>query len=187
MPAEKLIIVTEGKTDVFIIRALLNKELTTGMRFFAAQGRESLVTLGRNLLVHEGYPVFLVIDVSTAELPIRDEMVAETMRALSTTGAPGTFQVFVFTPEIEIVFFEAPDALQMALGTTLPPSTVDEGRSKPKVVLNRLLIEGRIPNIETLIRKMDAQAIECLSHGKQAMALREKLRAFCRLEQLAGA
>jgi hypothetical protein len=186
MPAEKLIIVTEGKTDVLIIRALLNKELTTGMRFFAAQGRESLVTLGRNLLVHEGDPVFMVMDVATAELPIRDAMVAEAMRALSTIGAPGTFQVFVFTPEIEIVFFEAPDALQRVLGTTLPPPTLKEGQVKPKPVLNRLLAEAKIPNTEVLIRKMDEQAIQSLSSGKQAAALREKISAFCRLESLAG-
>jgi hypothetical protein len=185
MPAEKMIVVTEGITDVLIMRALLNKQLTMGMRFFAAQGRESLVTLARNLLVHEGDPVFMVMDVATAELPNRDEMVAEAMRALSAIAAPGTFQVFVFTPEIEIVFFEAPDALQRAIGTTVPTPTLEEGRVRSKPVLHRLLAEAKIPNMESLIRKMDEQAIQSLSSGKQAAALREKVRAFCRMESLA--
>lgn len=87
MPAEKLIIVTEGKTDVLIIRALLNKELTAGMRFFAGQGRESLVTLGRNLLVHEGGPVLLVMDFSTAELQFKDEMLAKTLRGSAPSAS----------------------------------------------------------------------------------------------------
>ena len=187
MPHDRPIVVTEGKTDALIIRTLLNKDLKTGMRFFAAQGRESLVTLGRNLLVHEGDPVLLVMDVATAELPYRDEMVAETMRALSTFGAPGTFQVFVFTPEIEIVFFEAPEVLEKMFGTPITRCTLEEGRVKPKSVLNRLQTESHNSSMEALIRKLDEQAIESLSHGKQAMALTEQIRAFCRLENFAGA
>ena len=186
MPAEKLIIVTEGKTDVLIIRALLNKELTAGMRFFAGQGRESLVTLGRNLLVHEGGPVLLVMDFSTAELQFKDEMLAKTLRALSAVGVPGTFEVFTFTPEIEIVFFEAPDALQRAIGTVLTAQTLEEGRRSPKTKLDGMLKDAKIPNTESLVRKMDEQAIQSLYSGKQATALREKVRAFCRLESLAG-
>src|SRR4051812_25107701 len=116
MPAESLTLVVERKTDVLIIRTLLHNELKTGMRFFAGQGRESLVTLARNLLVHEGDPVLLVMDVANAELQSRNELVMEVMRVLSTVGAPGMFQVFTFIPEIEIVFFEAPHALQRALG-----------------------------------------------------------------------
>jgi hypothetical protein len=182
MPAERLIIVVEGKSDVLIIRALLSAELRSWMRFFAGQGRESLITLARNLLVHEGGPVLLVMDVATAELPSRDEMVAEAMRALSTVGAPGMFQVFTFVPEIESVFFEAPDALQRALGTSLPADVLEECRVKPKAVLQRLLAGAHIPNTEALIRKLDEEAIASLSRGKQAMALRETLRAFCRPE-----
>jgi hypothetical protein len=186
MPAEKLIIVTEGKSDVPIIRILLGGELTSGMRFFAGQGRESLVTLGRNLLVHEGGPVLLVMDVSTAEMRFKDEMLAQTMRALSAVGVPGTFEVFAFTPEIEIVFFEAPETLQRAMGTALPAQTLEEGRRSPKATLERILKEANIPNTDSLIRKLDEQAIQSLSSGKQATALRGKVRAFCRLESLAG-
>lgn len=90
------------------------------------------------------------------------------------------FQVFTFVPEIEIVFFEAPDALQRALGVTLPPPALEEGRLKPKSVLHRLLAEARIPNLEALIRKLDEEAIEALSRGKQAVALKEAVRAFRR-------
>ncbi len=187
MSAERLIVVVEGKTDVLIIRALLGTELKTWMRFFAGQGRESLVTLARNLLVHEGSPILLVMDVATAELPSRNEMVAEAMRALSTFGAPGMFQVFTFIPEIEIVFFEAPAALQRTLGSALPAGVLEEGRVSPKTVLQRLLAEAHIPNTEALMRKLDEEAIESLGRGKQAMALRETVRAFCRLETGVGA
>jgi hypothetical protein len=186
MSAERLIIVAERKTDVIILRTLLSAELTTAMRFFAAQGRESLVTIGRNLLVHEGGPVLLVMDVATVELQFHDEMLAQAMRALSAVGAPGTFEVFAFTPEIEIVFFEAPDALQRALGTKPPINVLEEGRAAPKRTLKRLMAEANVPNLEAMIRKLDAQAIESLSCGKQAMALRERVRAFCQLDSVAG-
>lgn len=179
-PCDKLIIVVEGKTDVLILRVLLHNELTNGMRFFAGQGRESLVTLARNLLVHEGEPVLLVMDIATAEVQSRDEMVAETLRALSTVGAPSMFQVFTFVPEIEIVFFEAPDVLQRVLGTTLPQPALEEARLKPKSVLHGLLDEAKIPNLEALLRKLDEEAIEALSRGEQAVALKEAVRVFRR-------
>jgi hypothetical protein len=185
MPADGLIIVAEGKTDVLIIRALMHAERKTTMRFFAAQGRESLVTLGRNLLVHEGGPVLLVMDVARGELSFQDELPSQMMRALSTVGSPGSFQVFAFMPEIEIAFFEAPDALQRTLGTTLPTATLEEGRVRPKTVLQRLLAEASFPTTEALIRRMDEQALESLSCGKQAMALRETILAFCRLDSAA--
>ncbi len=187
MPADRLIIVTEGKTDVLIIRKLLSAELTCGIRFFAAQGRESLVTLGRNLLVHEGGPVLLVMDVATAELQSRGDMTAETMRALGAVGAPGAFDVFAFTPEIEVVFFEAPDALQRVLKTTLTVNVLKEGLVKPKPTLMQLMVEVGIPNTEVLIRKFDEEATQSISRGKQAMALREKVRTFCRVDAAAGA
>lgn len=187
MPATKLIVVSEGKSDVLILRSILHKELREGVRFFAAQGRESLVTLGRNLLVHEGGPVLLVMDIATAELPIRDEKVAEMLRALSTIGAPGLFDVFVFTPEIEVVFFEAPAALQRATGITVPEALVAEGLAHPKAMLGRFLAQVQMPNTEVLIRKLDDTALDALCRGSQATALREKVRVFTRLDSLAGA
>jgi hypothetical protein len=187
MPATKLIIVTEGLSDVRILRSILYKELHESMRFFAAQGRETLTTLGRNLLVHEGGPVLLVMDVATSELPIRDEKVAEMLRAMSTIGAPGLFDVFVFTPEIEAVFFEAPAALQRATGIEVPEALITEGMGHPKTMLGRFLAQAKIPNIEVLIRKMDDTALEALSRGNQATALRERVRVFNRADSLAGA
>jgi hypothetical protein len=188
MPADKLIIVAEGRTDVLITRILLSSELTGGMRFFAAQGRESLATLARNLLVHEGGPLLLVMDVATAELPFQDELLAQVMQALSTVGAPGTFQVFTFIPEIEIVFFEAAEALQRVLGIRLPAGVLEEGQVRPKIVLHRLLAEAGVLNVEVLIRKLnrDEEAIEILSRGEQATALRAKVRAFRRVGTGAG-
>jgi hypothetical protein len=126
------------------------------------------------------------MDISTAELQFKDEMLAKTLRALSAVGVPGTFEVFTFTPEIEIVFFEAPDALQRAIGTVLASHTLEEGRRSPKTKLEGILKDARIPNMESFIGKMNEQAIQSLSTGKQAAALREKVRAFCRLESLAG-
>ena len=188
MPADKLIIVAEGRTDVLLMRLLLSKELTTGMRFFAGQGRESLATLARNLLVHEGGPLLLVMDVATAELPFQDELLAQAMQTLSTVGTPGSFQVFTFTPEIEIIFFEAPDAVQRVLGIPLSAGVLEEGQACPKIILHRLLNEAGVPNVDVLIRKLsqDEEAIEILCRGKQAIALREKVKTFRRVETGAG-
>jgi hypothetical protein len=184
MPDCRLIIVAEGITDVKILRLLLRNELPAAMRFFAGQGRESLVTLARNLLVHEGDPVLLVMDIATRELASREEILAQVMRALSAVAMPGAFQVFSFTPEIEIAFFEAPAALERVLNTKLTDKVLKEGLANPKPTLQQLLSAASIPSTEALIRRLDEEAIQALSRGKQAMAFRQVVQAFCRLETI---
>jgi len=66
MPTEKLIIVTEGKTDVLIIRALLNKELTTEQNLAAV---ETLKRIG--LLFSYG---FMLFDPSSTFESVRENL-----------------------------------------------------------------------------------------------------------------
>ena len=63
-----LTIVVEGRLDAILLRRLFSKYEAIPLRFYAAQGRESLATLGRNILVHEVRPVLIVMDADTLDL-----------------------------------------------------------------------------------------------------------------------
>src|SRR5437762_12025506 len=99
-----LSVVVEGPNDAHIIRAVLEKDLAGKLRFFAAGGRVSLATVGRNILVHEGGQVLLVMDSDTRNQRLVDEL--QSMAFTATSGvAPSSLprlsewvKVFVFVP-----------------------------------------------------------------------------------------
>ena len=141
----KLLIVVEGKTDAMAIRAILGADLARRARVFAAQGRTSLVTVARNLFFHEGGPVLIVMDSDTTTAHMVEEQKALTRAAVeslipgSMTGVDRGVVVFAFVPEIEVIFFEAPPALERLLGEPVLPAAVDEGLLIPHKTLAALL------------------------------------------------
>lgn len=171
--SSNLTIVVEGKTDAQLVRALLGKELAERLRFFASQGRASLATVGRNLLVHEGTPVLIVMDADTRNPHLAQERQALTRMALCGVAPEELCKVFAFIPEIEVVFFEAPQALEQVLGTKLSEEMVNDGLIVPKEALSRLLGEGQpVSDYATFMTRIAPQVAGALASGKQATALR---------------
>jgi hypothetical protein len=155
MTAERTLkIIVESVTDAQIIRAILGKSLSKQVRIFAGQGRASLATVGRNVLFHEGGPVLLVMDSHTLDPQLTAELQSMTRVALSggitssihlpvpPTAEPPQSRVFTFVPEIEAVFFEAPEVLQHTLGKSPSPEKMKDGRLVPKQTLTELLHVG---------------------------------------------
>lgn len=174
-------IVVEGPTDAQLIRAIVGKDLAGALRFFAAGGRASLATIGRNILVHEGGPVLLVMDADTTNQQLVDEL--KSLAYLATSGVvPAGFsglsdwvKVFAFVPEIEAIFFEAPQALDLILGKPIPEEKVQVGLLAPKTSFAKLLDHG---TIETLAANLTPQAASILASGKQAQALKATIEAM---------
>jgi hypothetical protein len=175
MPSSCLLIVTEGINDVRLLRTILHGHLMGDTRYFAAQGRVSLATVARNLLVDEGGPVLVVMDADTLKPHLWQERQSMVRLAMSAVGVPGLFDVFTFVPEMEVVFFEVPATLEKVIGSPVPPEMLEEGRLAPKRTLARILAAASIPNLEALIQKLDEPAMENLAKGSQAASLREKV------------
>src|SRR5260370_37428155 len=118
----KLRIIAESPSDIHFIRKLLYQEPVFEMKFYASQGKVSAVTVGRNILVHEGGPVLLAIDSDTLDIERQREYEATALAAVEASYAreyitmQPFFKVFTFRPCIEIVFFEAPKSLELLLG-----------------------------------------------------------------------
>ena len=98
----------------------------------------------------------------------------------AAVAAPDQFDVFSFVPEIEVVFFETPAALERVLGTSVPPETIEVGRLAPRKTLTRLLAGSAVPDLAAFLEKMDEEAIELFLKGQQLAALAGKVRSLSR-------
>lgn len=183
--AGNLKIVMESPADAQIVQAILGDELTRKSRFFAAQGQMSLATIGRNLLVHEGGPILLVMDSETLDPHLTAERESLNRVAMSgafasggristtTTATDEGFQVFTFVPEIEVVLFEAPEVLSPILGKALSKEILKEGLLMPRRTLSALLKrQNGLRDYQTLFKKGDLHLAEVLAASPQARALK---------------
>jgi hypothetical protein len=173
MTPDPLKIVVEGPTDAALLRGILGKRLATRPLFYSAERKISLASIGRNLLVHEGGPVLIVMDADTTNSQQAEEQRALVRLALERVAPGGEFDVFAFAPTLEIVFFEAPDALRYLLGRDIPSETLREGKLIPKPTLAALL-GGYAEVRDRLLRAdSDPELSELLASGQQAKAFNE--------------
>ena len=167
-----LTIVVEDQLDAAILRSILNQTHSEGMRYYSAAGRLSPVTVGRNLLVHEKNPVLVVVDSDTLD-PRQSADIASMAGALLGAVAPETrFAVFAFVPEFEVIFFEAPSALETLIGAPVSQETVREGLFTPRRTLEKLLADGKakLP-YQTLPIRLDRTSVSQLREGPQLKSL----------------
>ena len=86
----------------------------------------------------------------------------------------------MFVPEIEVVFFEAPGALERVAGKRVNKALMEEGLLAPAATLAKLTGDSKVLAIDILTRKLDEQAIDMLRNGKQAIAFRENVEGLLR-------
>src|SRR5262249_49546326 len=156
---------------------ILGEDLAKKVQFFASQGRASLATLGRNVLVHEGGPVLLVMDSDTLDPRLTAELESMNKVAMSSVRTSGAqlpvpaassrqFKVFTFVPEIEAVFFEAPEVLGRLVGKTVSKDKVSEGHLVPKQVLAELLADTKAhQDYHLIIDHIDPQSRQSIASG----------------------
>jgi hypothetical protein len=178
-------IVVEGPSDAQLIRAILGDEIATKVRFYAAQGQASLATVGRNILYHDGGPVLLVMDSDTLSPRLTAELESLSLAAMSgpvtsgmplpdsVTGQQPLFNVFAFVPEIEAVFFEAPDALTQVLGKKASGIELKEGHIIPREVMKAFFGDTKLyRDYQGLLSHLDSNAKHALAAGPQAAKLK---------------
>ncbi|HYT95256.1 MAG TPA: hypothetical protein VEL76_41445 [Gemmataceae bacterium] len=191
MTPPSLKIIVEGVTDAQLIRAILGDDLAKHAQFYAAQGRASLAALGQTILFHEGGPVLLVMDSDTLNPQLAAEMQSLTIAAMSGSLTSGgqfpvetlpltsQFKVFTFIPEIEAVFFEAPEVLDRLLGKKAPQDKVREGHLIPKQVLTELLANAKTHHdYQQLLEHLDPKAQKSLATGSQASRLKATVESL---------
>ena len=167
----EITIVVEGETDVFLIKRILRSITGVSFRFFAAQGKFSLATLGRNILFHEGGSLLVVTDADTFDVASAQEQCGLMRTALRNVSPDGQFNVFAFLPALEIIFFEMPDTLIRRFGAgVVDPAVIERGHYKPGATLNEILkSSGDTPT--SFFKSLGEEELEYLRRGEQCRGL----------------
>jgi hypothetical protein len=156
-----LTVVVEGKTDALIIKHLLLPTISN-LRFFAANGTLSTVSVARNILVHDAANVLIVADADTRDIHRAKEDMATMRLALRNVAPDQAFDVFLFLPQIESVFFETPSPLA-SLKLTQPWQ-----RHEPKSAL-ATLCKGQ--DVESWTSELTNEEWHTIREGVQAAKL----------------
>jgi hypothetical protein len=161
-------LVIEDRSNARLLRGLLGKEAGTAIRFFAASGRFSLATLARNILVHEGGPVIIVMDADTLDTSLAEGSCDLVETALRNVSPDDRFAVFAFVPELEVVFFEAPDVLLRKFGPEIVNSSImARGRLQPKAALQEILQRAGTTQ-SSYLEGLTSEDFDELRQGEQA-------------------
>jgi hypothetical protein len=170
---KSLKIVVEGRSDIAILRRLLIPRESYGFGFYAGGGRLSVTTLGRNILVHEGGPLMIVIDADTLTPKTAAETCDSIRSALRSVSADGSFDVFAFVPELEVLFFEASKVLVQRFGMEkVNELVIERGHYRPKAVLEDILRSVGLSR-EDFYKALSDEDVEELRSGDQARRLIE--------------
>jgi len=159
-------VVAEELLDAVFLNRVIERALSVTPRFFTGDGQIALTSLARNILVHDGGPVFVVIDAETMNGDTAAEACAMTRMALGHVSANDAFDVCAFVPQLEVVFFEAADVLRRHFADHVHDVELELGRFSPAQMLDSLLARsGR--DTESFIRALDDCDLDALLSGPQ--------------------
>jgi hypothetical protein len=163
---DSCIVVVEERLDAVLLNRVIQRALSIKARFFTGDGLISLASLARNILVHDGGPVFVVMDAETTNGDMVAEACAMTRMALGHVSSDDAFDVHAFVPQLEVVFFEAPHLLRRRLDAHVHDLELELGRFSPAQTLNVLLARsGR--DLESFVRELDDCDLDALLAGPQ--------------------
>lgn len=103
---KKACVVTEGQTDIEILKRLLPSELVKNVELVAGGGWSAAQSLAVSILAKRRIPVALVIDADANDEHIIHEKLDFSRWSLNQAAAHVPFEVFLAVPEIEAVFFQ---------------------------------------------------------------------------------
>jgi hypothetical protein len=98
---------------------------------------------------------------------------------ISHVAAHAVLDVFSFVPDIQVVFFEAPDYLAKRLGRVLGQAEILQGLASPKQTIAALMKQaGPDSALAPLLAHLDGKAAADLRRGTQCSALIDVLRGL---------
>jgi hypothetical protein len=165
-------IVVEGQLDAVLLRKYLPKIDGLTPRFFAGNGAASLPTVARNLLVHEEGAVLLVMDADSFNVEQAEQKRAMVLATLRQVAAEERFDVFIFRPEHEVIFFEAPEVLERYWSgeDKLSIASLERGLYTPHQELAEILRASN-QNPKSWFESLTSEDGEILRQGVQARQL----------------
>lgn len=113
--ARHLTIVVDRQAEAMLVDRLLEVSRGLAPRFFVSEGEMGLATLGRNVLLHEGGPVLVVMNAKTSDRELAAEQREFMASALRYIANDDAFEALAFIPQIDIMLFETPAVVEKLL------------------------------------------------------------------------
>lgn len=154
----KRFVVTQGQTDVQILRAALGVEAgDPDIQFRAGGGWSAADAYARSLLIDNKGDVALVVDADTTDPNVADDRKRFLRQSLGTVAPrPRKCMVVVVVPEIEQLLFRCKSCLEKVVGGPIGDKVLAEGRVRPEATLERLLAGTAAPiDFAERLRRVD--------------------------------
>lgn len=163
-------VVVEGITDVAILRAVLDTNLLQNVGLVPAGGAASIPSLARSLLVRRAVPVAIFADSDSLEQESIGERREQFKDLISAAAGRTSSAVVLAVPEVEVIFFSAPDLIKAVFGNA-PPELMALGRRDPKGVLAQLgTMSGKVWDTH---KAFDLMSDNDLEHLRQTQPIKE--------------
>ncbi|MCI0456456.1 MAG: hypothetical protein L0Z62_05690 [Gemmataceae bacterium] len=169
----KVYVVVKGPTDQAILETILREETEQVPLTFAAGGTWSGAdSLARSLLLMRDEPVALVLDANTTEESLVQEQRTFLQESLREVAPEARWQVCLFVPTIEVLFFLDPNLEGVLFNQKLSAGDRLEARFRPKAVLGRVLQEQKL-SWEELLHRLQKADVTALRETSPLTELRE--------------
>jgi hypothetical protein len=164
----KTYIVVETAFHGYLIKRLLQAENLPEFLVVKGGRGTSAVERASSLRAERGVPVIVVLNSDTVE-PHAIEARREVPEYLLGTGSypagpPPPSALLMAVPQVEVVLFSDPEALECVLGRPLTEREKIEGEFRPRAVLDRLLAETGMDGDAFLARINDRAATRFAAH-----------------------
>jgi len=170
-------IVTEGKTDVEILKKLLPRKVVKFCEFVPGSGGYSARSLAGTLLAVKQLPVALVLDTDTVDESIVREKVDFAREWLRQASGGVRFEVFPAVPEIEVVFFQDRCFVESLVDRTLTDTEWKLAKFHPKEALTNVL--GNHASLQkNLLGKLTDKSIHALQQHSLIVNISEFLSKY---------
>jgi hypothetical protein len=130
-------LIVGGSSDEEILRAVLPPRLLEGIVIVPAGGLANMTSLARSLLVRRSVPVAIFADADSLEEEVIGERRDQFKDLVNAVAGKIPSAVVLAVPEIEAIFFSAPDLIKGVFGQA-PAELMALGRRDPKGVLTQL-------------------------------------------------
>lgn len=113
-------LVVEGKLDAELFERLFaDWNRLNRPRIVVAGGKMAAVSRARSILILKRQPVAVVLDADTAEPILCEEQRADLEYEMRAAPASAEWRVFMLKPEMEVLFFSVPSAIERVFGVKL--------------------------------------------------------------------
>jgi hypothetical protein len=139
----KTYVIVETAFHAGLIERLLRAECLPDFAVVRGGRGTSAVRLASSLHSDPGVPVIVVLNADTVEpLAIEESRASYAYLLRTVSHTPGIRSALLMAvPQVEVVLFSDPEALECVLGRALTEREKIEGEFRPRAVLDRLLEE----------------------------------------------